>query len=182
MAAAVADQADQVPARGFTSYLIAEAMTEVGRTARADAQLAEASGIALHNPFTDSRVIDACLSVPLHARPGPAVYKPILRQAMADLFPAELATRTTKGSYTSDYYQGIRANLTNLSALMDGHLAALGLIDPAEFRHTLRLAAAGIPTAFVTVEPAVRTEVWLRAVHAAPEVQWTSPQRTQAAA
>lgn len=36
----------------------------VGRTARADAQLAETFGIRLHNPCTDSAVIAAALSVP----------------------------------------------------------------------------------------------------------------------
>jgi asparagine synthase (glutamine-hydrolysing) len=172
-----ADLAGLWPVRDLTAYVIAEAMAEVGRTARADAQLAEAAGIELHNPFIDSRVVDACLSIPLADRPGPAEYKPILRAAMADLFPAQLARRTTKGSYTSDYYGGIRANLDALSELADGRLADLGLIDPAAFRRTLRLAAAGVQAAYVTVEPVIRTEVWLRAIDAAPAVPWAHQDR-----
>ena len=169
-----ADLVGQDPRHDLTAYVIAEAIAEVGRTARADAQLAEPAGIALHNPFTDSRVVDACLSIPLDERPGPAEYKPILREALADLFPAGLAARTTKGSYTSDYYGGIRANLATLYELADGQLADLGLIDPAGLRRTLRLAAAGIPAAFVTIEPVIRTEVWLRAMDAAPAIPWTT--------
>jgi asparagine synthase (glutamine-hydrolysing) len=41
----------------------------VGRSARSDAQLAETFGIRLHNPFTDSAVITAALSVPAWQRP-----------------------------------------------------------------------------------------------------------------
>lgn len=179
-AAAAASNPD--PVKDLTGHVLAETMADVGRTARADVQLAEAAGIALHNPFTDSRVIDTCLSVPLEARPGPAAFKPILRAAMADLFPAELSQRTTKGSFSSDYYGGIRANLDSLGALADGWLAEIGLIHPAGLQRTLRLAAAGVPSAFVTVEPVIRAEVWLRAIHAAPAVRWTTAQQTKGAA
>jgi asparagine synthase (glutamine-hydrolysing) len=171
------------PAAGsFAMTMTAEGMTEVGRSARADIQLAEALGVALHNPFTDSRVIDAYLSMPLDVRPGPADYKPILRDAMADLFPAELAARTTKGDFNADHYHGMRANLGELHALTDGRLAALNLIDPAEFRRTLTMTAAGLPVPFSTVEPAIAGEVWLRALDATPDVVWTPVPMAQDAA
>ena len=168
-----ADRFDPVPAANFTAFVNAEAMADVGRTARADAQMAEVCGVPLHNPFVDSRVIDAYLSIPLEARPGPAQYKPILRQAMADLFPTALARRTTKGSFTSDFYHGMRANLADLHAMADGHLAVLGLVNPSRFRQTLTLAAAGLPDAFASVEPVIMAEVWLRAVHDSPPILWT---------
>jgi asparagine synthase (glutamine-hydrolysing) len=180
--AAAAAAASPDPANDLTAHVLAETMADVGRTARADVQLAEAAGIALHNPITDSRVIDTCLSVPLRARPGPAAFKPILRAAMADLFPTELAARTTKGSFTSDYYGGIRTNLNSLAALADGRLADLGLLHPTGLQRTLRLAAAGVPAAFVTVEPVIRAEVWLSAIHAAPDIPWITAQQTEGAA
>ncbi len=172
VAAAVAELADPDPRADFTAYVIAEAMADVGRTARADVELAGAHGTALHNPFVDSRVVDVGLSVPLVDRPGLAEYKPTLAAGMADLFPAELATRTTKGTFTSDYYGGIRANLPALSGLADGHLAICGLVDVPALRRTLRMAAAGVPDAFTTIEPFVRAEVWLGAVLAAGPVHW----------
>jgi len=170
----VAERTTPTLAGSFATTVAAEGMAEVGRTARADVQLAEFAGVALHNPFTDSRVIDTYLSVPLAARPGPADYKPILADALADLFPAELAARTTKGDFNPDHYGGMRANLTELHALAGGRLAALGLVDPATFRRSLSMTAAGLPVPFSTVEPAVAAEVWLRAVDAAPPVVWSA--------
>lgn len=164
----------QEPAIGlFAATVAAEGIADVGRSARADIQLAETAGVPLHNPFTDSRVVDAYLSISLHERPGPADYKPVLRDALADLFPAELAARTTKGDFNPDHYHGMRANLSELHALAEGRLAALDLVDPAEFRRTLTMTAAGLPVAFSTVEPAVAAEVWLRALADAPNVVWT---------
>lgn len=182
VAAEVAERISPAPAEEFAATVAAEGMADVGRTARADIQLAESVGVALHNPFTDSRVIDAYLSVPLDTRPGPAEYKPILADAMADLFPIELTARTTKGDFNSDHYGGMRANLATLHALTDGRLAALGLVDPAELRRTLSMTAAGVPVAFSTVEPAVAAEVWLRALDTAPPVAWSAAQRVQGAA
>ncbi len=173
----VAAHAAPVPQAGFTPFVIAEVMAAVGRTARADVQIAEHHGVPLHNPFMDSRVIDAYLSIPLNARPGPAEYKPVLRHAMADLFPTALAKRTTKGSYTSDYYQGMRTNLAQLHDLADGYLAVLGLVHPARLRHAITSAAAGVPGAFQSVDAVITTEAWLRSLHSAAPVVWSSTQQ-----
>lgn len=172
LATELADQDTSGPGNTDTAEVIAEVMAVVGRTARADVQLAEWHGIALHNPFVDSRVIDTYLSIPLDARPGPAQFKPILRDAMRDLFPPALAARTTKGTFTSDYYGGVRANLPTLLVLANGHLAAAGLVDPAALRHTLTLAAAGVPDTFAIVQTVIATEVWLRALDTATPVAW----------
>lgn len=157
-----------------TPWVIAETMGQVGRTARADVQLAELHGIPLHNPFIDSRVIDVWLSVPLDQRPGPADYKPILRESVRDLLPAALAARTTKGDATADRYHGLRANLDHLRELADGHLAALGLIDPGKLRDNFTHAAAGLSGGFAPIDPAVTAETWLRALDTAPPVPWTT--------
>ncbi|EFL12449.1 asparagine synthase [Streptomyces sp. AA4] len=174
MADRAATRAVDVPAGMFATTLTAEGMAEVGRSARADIQLAEHVGVALANPFTDSCVVDACLSVPLGERPGPASYKPVLAAAMGSLFPPRLAARTTKGDFTPDHYGGMRANLPALHDLADGRLAALGLVDPDALRRSLTLTAAGLPAPFSTVEPAVAAEVWLRALDREPPIAWTA--------
>ncbi|UMP06894.1 albusnodin/ikarugamycin family macrolactam cyclase [Amycolatopsis sp. EV170708-02-1] len=163
-----------LPGGTFATTVTAENMAEVGRSARADIQLAEHAGVLLANPFTDSRVIDAYLSVQLNAMPGPADYKPVLGAALSDLFPAKLAARSTKGDFNPDHYGGMRANLPALHALADGRLAALGLVDPAALRRTLTMTAAGLPVAFSTVEPAIAAEVWLRALADAPRGAWSA--------
>lgn len=172
-AANLAGRVNPALSESFTTTVAVENMADVGRTARADVQLAEWTGVPLHNPFTDSRVVNAYLSVPLDARPGPAKYKPLLRDALADLFPAELATRTTKGDFNRDHYGGMRANLAALHEMTNGRLAELGLVEPAALRRTLSMTAAGLPVAFSTVEPAVATEVWLRALDRTTPVAWS---------
>jgi asparagine synthase (glutamine-hydrolysing) len=149
-----------------------EMMARVGRTARADVELAASYDVPLHNPFVDSRLIDTYLSLPLGARPGPAEYKPVLREALADLFPVSLAARRTKGSFTADFYQGMRANLAALLGLADGRLAELGLVNPSALRYTLTAVSAGLPLPFSAVEPAIAAEVWLRALDTVPAIEW----------
>ncbi|MGH3568554.1 MAG: albusnodin/ikarugamycin family macrolactam cyclase [Pseudonocardia sp.] len=172
--AASAAQTVEHWAGSATPWVIAETMGQVGRTARADAQLADLHGVPLHNPFGDSRVIDVSLSVPLDQRPGPADYKPILREAVRDLVPTILAARTTKGDATADRYHGLRVNLDHLRELADGHLAALGLIYPDKLRAGLTRAAGGLSGGFASIDAAVTAETWLRALGAAAPVPWTT--------
>ncbi|MGH3830724.1 MAG: asparagine synthase-related protein [Pseudonocardiaceae bacterium] len=169
-----ADDAEGWP--DFTTRHIATLMATIGRTARADIQIAETAGVPLHNPFLDSQLIDTCLSVPLAERPGPAEYKPIMRRALDDLFPPPLTQRMSKGDMTPDYYQELRANLAAVDGLVDGRLADLGLANAARLRRTIALAAAGVPAAYATLETAVSAEVWLRAIDAAPTVPWKTAQ------
>jgi asparagine synthase (glutamine-hydrolysing) len=172
LASTVVDTGDPSQWPDWTSRHIAEVMATVGRTARTEAQLAESCGVPLHNPFCDSRLIDVSLSVPLDERPGPADYKPIMRDALADLFPPELSRRVTKGNMAGDYFHGLRLHLAEVEEFAHGRLAAMGLLDPARFRAMLAMAAAGLTGAYGMVEPVISAEAWLRAVDAAPAVAW----------
>ena len=72
--------------------LTAEAIQTVGRTARADAQVAEHYGVRVHNPFTDPQVIAAC-SRGADVAAGHALWL----QAAADHGPGRLAALTDRG-------------------------------------------------------------------------------------
>lgn len=160
---------------GIGSALTLRAIQTVGRTARADAQVAEHYGVRLHTPFTDPQVIAACLTVPTWRRHTPYRYKPLLATALADLLPTQIATRRTKGDFTPDHYLGLRANAPVLHELVDGQLAALDLIHPAQQRRLLTHAQAGLPVIFSDFEPFLAAEIWLCAVAAAkPAARWHS--------
>ncbi|MDT3395787.1 albusnodin/ikarugamycin family macrolactam cyclase [Streptomyces sp. B1866] len=165
---------DALPRLDASVRVLVDEIREIARTAVADAQLAEASGIDLHNPFLDPPVVDAVLRTPLDQRPPVHTYKPLLVQAMSGLLPPAVAARTTKGSFDADHYAGLRANLPALMTLTDGHLADLGLINPARFRQALREAAAGIPMPLAAIEQALTVEAWLTAHHRSPAPAWTS--------
>lgn len=153
------------------------AMRVVARTARADAQITEQlHGISLHNPFTDPGVVHAALAVPGPLRAGPDDYKPLLRQAMTGLLPEAVTARRTKGDFTPDQYRGLRIHLDALTDLVEGRLAARGLIDPARYRVLLTRAAAGAPgVGFHRLNPVLAAEVWLGAIDQSPAAaRWAS--------
>ncbi|MFC5668157.1 asparagine synthase-related protein, partial [Kitasatospora misakiensis] len=118
-------------------------------------------------------MINAVLTTPLGLRPPLYAYKPILAQAMASLLPPETARRTTKGSFNADHYTGLRTNLQELSAMVDGHLASLGLVHPGRLRSHLRLAAGGLSTSIAPLEQVLTAEAWLTAHHRDPVPDWT---------
>ncbi|MER6361652.1 albusnodin/ikarugamycin family macrolactam cyclase [Kitasatospora sp. NPDC001527] len=164
---------DPLPGLDFSVRVLVDEVREVARTAAADAEVAAAYGIALHNPFLDPLVVDTVLTTPLDLRPPQHAYKPVLAEAMASLLPPETAARTTKGSFNADHYTGLRTNLAELSVMADGHLATLGLLDPDRFRSHLAQAAAGLPTPLATIEQALATEAWLTVHHRNPLPGWT---------
>jgi asparagine synthase (glutamine-hydrolysing) len=148
------------------------ALRTVGRTANSDIQIAEHNGIALHNPYLDPSVVDAVLSVPAWQWNSPQRYKPFLTQAFPGLLPRSIQTRSTKGSYDIDHYQGIHAHASLLHNLVDGELAALDLINPDPLHSAIDLAATGLPVNITSVERIATTESWLRAIRSAPSPQW----------
>ncbi|MBB4924357.1 asparagine synthase (glutamine-hydrolyzing) [Kitasatospora kifunensis] len=165
---------DPLPGLDASVRTLVDEIREVARSAAADAELAALCGIDLHNPFLDAPVMDAVLRTPLDQRPPVHTYKPLLSLAMADLLPPAVAARTTKGSFDADHYAGMRANLPILLDLADGHLAELGLINPARLRRALREAAAGIPMPLATIEQALTAEAWLTAHYRDPAPAWTN--------
>ena len=162
--------------------LTLKAIQAVGRTARADAQVAQHYGVRQHNPFTDSQVIATCLGVPTWQRHSPYRYKPLLTTALGDLLPYEIATRRTKGDFTPDHYLGLRANISVLHDLADGHLAALDLVDPLRLRQLLDHIHAGLPMTSSDYEPVLAAEVWLRSIATAePAAQWQHSRASETA-
>lgn len=135
----------------------------VGRTAATENQLAAAHGIEMHNPFTDTRVVEAALAAPAVERWSARRYKPLLSDVVAGLLPPPVVRRGAKGMFAVDHHHGLRVNLQRALDLADGHLADLGLINPAMVRATLRRAVLGVDIPWGRLEPALGAELWLRA-------------------
>ncbi|MBU3863573.1 albusnodin/ikarugamycin family macrolactam cyclase, partial [Streptomyces sp. 4503] len=145
------------------------------RTAHADAQLADALGVELHNPYFDGAVLDAVVSVPADLRFSVHRYKPLLADSCGDLLPVLHRRRTTKGVFTADFHRGMRANLRRVLDLADGRLAARGLVDPAPLRATVHAAALGAETIWATLLPTLAAEAWLDSIERAPAIPWQNP-------
>ncbi|WP_083886434.1 albusnodin/ikarugamycin family macrolactam cyclase [Actinoalloteichus spitiensis] len=155
-----------------TRRAMIDAITRTGRTARADVEIAARFAVDLHNPYCDSRVIDAYHATPIPDLPGPSSYKALLKASVTDLLPDSLRARTTKGDSTPSHFGGLRAAAHELAQMMDGHLHALGLVDLGVFRRDLAYASAGSGSHLHSVETAIATEVWFRAHHRDPLATW----------
>ncbi|MGQ4487000.1 albusnodin/ikarugamycin family macrolactam cyclase [Streptomyces sp. 372A] len=165
---------DPLPGLDASVRILVDEIREVARTAVADAELADACGIDLHNPFLDASVVDAVLRTPVGLRPPPYAYKPVLKRAFADLLPAELVARTTKGAFEADHYGGLRAALPQLLDTGGMNLAALGLIDAKRFREQIRHAAAGVPMPLAHIEQALAADAWLHTITRTPDPVWVA--------
>ncbi|GAB3206081.1 lasso peptide isopeptide bond-forming cyclase [Marinactinospora endophytica] len=155
----------ELPSR--THHKIISTLIDSARSARADIELAAAFGVRLDNPFFDAQVIDAYLSMSSEEMPEPARYKPVLVEAMADVLPSALRHRTTKATTTADHYEGLRRSLPQVDALLDGHLAEVGLIDVPAARARMRSLAAGAGD-LGPIELVVAFEAWWRALEPVP--------------
>ncbi|MEU1674814.1 albusnodin/ikarugamycin family macrolactam cyclase [Streptomyces roseifaciens] len=145
------------------------------RPAYADAQLAEALGAELHNPYFDALMLDAVASVPSWDRFTVRRYKPLLTDAIGDLLPEAHRTRATKGTFAGDFHRGVRVNLPRVLGLADGRLAAMGLVDPGPLRTAIHAVALGAETVWPPLLAALVAEMWAEAAACAAPLVWTPP-------
>ncbi|MEU8550548.1 albusnodin/ikarugamycin family macrolactam cyclase [Streptomyces roseoverticillatus] len=167
------------PPPGMPNRSTGDANTELisnvrtaARAAYADAQLADALKIELHNPYFDAAVLETAVSAPASARFSAHRYKPLLLDAAGDLLPEPHRNRTTKGTFVSAFHHGARTNLPHLLDQTDRHLAALGLINPALLRTALHHAALGVETPWATLLRTLAAEAWLATLEATPDGAW----------
>ncbi|MFD9870573.1 asparagine synthase-related protein [Streptomyces niveus] len=129
-------------------------------------QLSEAArpfGLWPQAPFLDTDVVRACATLPAHLRAAPPAFKPLLGAALADLVPAPVLSRRTKGDYGDEDYQGARARARELRGLLlDSRLAELGVVEPSAVTASLDRALMGLRAPFPTLNRLLAAEIWLR--------------------
>ncbi|MET4927180.1 asparagine synthase-related protein [Streptomyces sp. PSRA5] len=134
-----------------------------GAVQRQLSETARPFGVWPQAPFLDTDVIRACAALPAHLRAAPPAFKPLLGAALADLVPAPVLARRTKGDYGDEDYQGARARAPELrSMLLDSRLAELGVIEPAAVTAALDGALMGLRAPFPALNRLLAAEIWLR--------------------
>lgn len=145
------------------------------RTAHTENQLADAFGIAMHNPYLDARLLDITLGVHGWLRGSPRQYKPLLTAATAGLLPETVRNRAAKGTFVGDHHQGLRRNLHHVLDLTDGRLAGRGLITLDKLRSEIHMAAAGRNIHWGHLQRVLAVEVWLRSLESVSPLDWAMP-------
>lgn len=133
-------------------------------TFRALDQIADQLGPPLAAPLLDDRVVRAALAVRPEERCSPWEYKPLLKEAMRQVVPAECLRRRTKADASAEEDRGLRTNRDVLVRLCDDSpLAELGLVEPDVLRQACRRGPVPDHRA-QALQPTVATDAWLRAL------------------
>nr|WP_228454146.1 albusnodin/ikarugamycin family macrolactam cyclase [Streptomyces alkaliphilus] len=138
-------------------------------------------GLAIHAPFLDTPVVDACMAIASHDRVHPDVYKPLARAALHGLVPEWLLHRRTKTDFSAGLHDGLARNEPVLRRiLVSSQLAGAGLIDPRPALAALAAAAAGAPAPLGALHSLIVTEVWLAQLATRNRTTWwaNAPRRS----
>jgi len=119
--------------------------------------------VDVRNPLGAQPVVEACLALPAAILTVGGRDRGLARRAFADRLPVEISDRRSKGDMTRLYARMLIDNLDSLRPwLIEGRLAALGLIDAAAAEQELTAEALMARGRYATVLATVAVEAWLR--------------------
>lgn len=135
--------------------------------------LAAEAGAAYYQPFFDTGVVDACLSLEGPVRVGRPGFKPILGAAFGNALPAELVKRRTKGNFNGMMYEGLRRNAATLTRLVETSvLVQRSLLSGDQVAASLRRAINGLPAPLGDIQRFVVLELWMQRLRLARTDWW----------
>ncbi|HSE29343.1 MAG TPA: albusnodin/ikarugamycin family macrolactam cyclase [Candidatus Saccharimonadales bacterium] len=136
-------------------------------------EFARSIGITLHNPFFDTQVIDACLSIPGYERAPLDTFKPLATLGFMAELPEFLRQRRTKGDFAGTMLHGILFNQHWLKRMIESSaLVEMGLIDRDQLRQSVQSAIYGFDTQLRGIHHLTTIEMWLRSRDLRPTVWW----------
>lgn len=119
--------------------------------------------IEVSYPFVDRRFMEFCFGIPLEQKLRPEATRAVLRRAMRDLLPPEIAARRTKGGPDQAIHHAMAREYRALRALFeDSRAAAHGLIERETFLSALDRARHGVNINTPALLRIISVECWLR--------------------
>ncbi|MEH6664499.1 MAG: asparagine synthase C-terminal domain-containing protein [Brevundimonas sp.] len=121
------------------------------------------STIDVRHPLCAQPVIETCLALPAALLTLGGRERGLARRAFSDRLPPEIADRRSKGDMTRTYGRLILGGLDVLRPwLIEGRLAALGVIDPGAASQALTREALLWRGRYSTIMVAAAFESWVR--------------------
>lgn len=118
--------------------------------------------VEMRYPFLYRPLVELSLQLPPTQRVRPFERKWILRQAMRDLLPEHVRTRTSKGGIDGRILWALQHERQRLDGLLrDPVLAQLGFIDAGRLRQAVEDARRGVPVNNVQLFSTLSLETWL---------------------
>lgn len=119
--------------------------------------------VDVRNPLCAQPVIEACLALPASLLTTGGRERGLARHAFRNRLPAEIIERRSKGDMTRTYGRMIHDSLDVLRPwLIDGRLAALGVIDAAATDRELTRETLLWRGKYSTIILAAAFEAWVR--------------------
>lgn len=161
--------------RGETSMALSMGVYALQRRVGHDYRwrLAAPLNLSLTHPFLDPRVASFALGTLQRLRPDPDRFKPLLAEAMINVLPDTIRSRSDKRPFNEVFYLGLSRNLPSLLAVLnEPALTELGMIDADMVADALEDAALGVvaPWSSFSVAHVPGLAVWL-----AHRDQWHRP-------
>ncbi|MFJ6024270.1 asparagine synthase-related protein [Brevundimonas sp. NPDC092305] len=120
--------------------------------------------VDVRNPLCAQPVIEACLSLPTSVLTLGGRERGLARRAFSDRLPAQILDRRSKGDMTRVYGRFIFDSLPVLRPwLIEGRLAAMGIIDPIAAEACLTRESLAWHGAYTPIMVAAAFESWVRA-------------------
>lgn len=117
-------------------------------------------------PFLDQDLVEFLTTVPAEQLLRPGQRRSLMKRALADLLPSEIATRTTKTSAGRCYVIALLKHWNCIEEMLKHPLVVqLGYVDRDSMRQALlRMKAGQISPSFLRLLKALALEVWLQDV------------------
>ena len=118
--------------------------------------------LEMRYPFLYRPLVEFTLGLPVDMRVRPGRRKWILREAMRDVLPERIRTRTGKGGMDARVLWSLHRERGRLEELLRRPvLADLGCVEPARLRAAVEAARNGIVTNLVSLMLVLSLETWL---------------------
>lgn len=119
------------------------------------------SGVEVRSPFLDYRVVDFAFSIPMRSKIGGGYTKKIIRDALADLLPVEVATRRSKIGFTSPIVDWMRNPMKEyfMDIVNSRSFRECALIDSRQVKRRVEAIIDGRQSRFAFAE-----RTWLQLV------------------
>jgi asparagine synthase (glutamine-hydrolysing) len=160
-----ARQVEHVKGLGLQRPSIRDAVQTI-QSLRQQLTHASASVLERRYPYLDQELLEFLTTIPLDQLLRPGERRSLMRRALADLLPEQVASRKTKAGAARCYSIALARNWERLSSVVrDPIIARLGYINEAKFRSALMEMRNGLqPRYFLRLLKALSLELWLREV------------------
>ena len=113
------------------------------------------------HPFAHRPLVEFLMTVPTAVLCGPGEPRRLMRASFADLWPARLRERRSKGVFNAPWQEALRPLARVLLEAKQLHLVDLGIVDHASVRSRLERLCVGLDCNASQLRQIVLLELWL---------------------